>query len=157
MRYPFLTSALCLSLAGGLAYADEEPYEETTQTEQQPATDVQNVELFFHTDSAELSEEARDELMDLANWACRTGNAVILEGHADPRGTEEHNMKLSGRRAAAVREQLISLGVPSQKIVVSVYGEHGESRESMAEERRVTARASQSPVAAGDLVAPDEA
>jgi outer membrane protein OmpA-like peptidoglycan-associated protein len=119
---------------------------------QTPATSVQNVNLFFKTASAQLSESANADLQALADWArCDKNNAIILEGFADPRGSVEYNQKLGARRAAAVREKLIGLGVPSQRIVVSVFGENGPKKPSMAQERRVTARASESPVMPRDM------
>ncbi len=119
---------------------------------QTPATSVQNVNLFFKTASAELSDSATADLQALADWArCNKNNAIILEGFADPRGSVDYNQKLGARRAAAVREKLISLGVPSKRIVVSVFGENGPKKRTMAQERRVTARASESPVMPRDL------
>jgi outer membrane protein OmpA-like peptidoglycan-associated protein len=158
MKYPLLASALSLLLGSGIAIANEE--EAGTQQQQPqaqadihaPASSVQDVNLFFEFDSAELKADAGSELQKLAYWAkCNTANAVILEGFADPTGSVEYNQKLSAERAAAVRQQLIDMGVPSRRIVMSVFGENGPSKPSHAEERRVTARAAGSPVSAQDL------
>lgn len=162
MRYLFLSSALTSVLLGsGLAVAQEQStdYDQSSQQQQsqqqQPlptAEQVADVELFFETDSADLSSGANQDLKELADWAkCSSKNAIILEGHADPRGTQDHNLQLSGQRAATVRQSLIDMGVPSERIVVSVFGENGPSRDTMSEERRVTARASDTPVAPEDL------
>ena len=118
------------------------------------AKDVQSVDLLFQTDSSQLQMGAHAELVRLAQWArCNPDGAVILEGHADPRGTQNYNLKLSAERAAAVREKLIKMGVPSERIVVTIYGENGPRRATYAEDRRVTVRASTRPVPAGDITA----
>jgi outer membrane protein OmpA-like peptidoglycan-associated protein len=165
MRRPFLASALALLMGSGIAYANDD-----TQTQQQQSSttksqsqstqkenmggmheNVQNVDLFFETDSAQLGDTSTSDLQSLADWAkCDTRNAIILEGSADPRGSQDHNLKLSGERAATVRQKLIDLGVPSQRIVVSVFGENRKEG-SFAHRRRVTARAAQTPVAPDDL------
>jgi peptidoglycan-associated lipoprotein len=118
--------------------------------EQQPK--AEDVDTFFETDSAALPSSASDDLKKLADWAmCDTRNAIILEGHADPRGTKDHNLELSGKRAAAVRQRLIDMGVPSQRIVITLYGELGKNKPTLKEERRVSARALNTPVAPSDL------
>lgn len=150
MRNPILASALTLLLSGGIAVADETTHSEPGMN--QPAANLQNVDLFFDTASADLTEAATADLQKLADWAkCSSRNAIILEGHADPRGNADFNLTLSGERAAAVRQQLIDMGVPSERIVVSVYGENGPRQPSYAEDRRVTARASDAPVTPSDL------
>jgi outer membrane protein OmpA-like peptidoglycan-associated protein len=124
------------------------------ETTESTMSGVQNVDLFFATDSAQLSAAATADLQKLADWArCDTRNAIILEGYADPRGTKNHNLKLSGERAATVREKLIQMGVPSARIVVTVYGENGKRRATNADERRVSARATATPIAPKDLSA----
>jgi outer membrane protein OmpA-like peptidoglycan-associated protein len=175
MRHPFLASALTLLIGSGAAYAQTaDPYnqeQQTPSTQQQQTTTThktktmtktssmekgqnvskEDVNTFFKTNSATLSESATTDLQALADWAkCDTRNAIILEGSADPRGSQLHNMRLSGERAAAVRQKLIDLGVPSQRIVVQVFGENRREG-SFAHQRRVTARAAQTPVAPTDL------
>jgi peptidoglycan-associated lipoprotein len=119
-------------------------------TEQQPQ--AKDVDTFFETDSATLPASASDDLKQLADWAmCDSNNAIILEGHADPRGTKDHNLELSAKRAAAVRQRLIDMGVPSQRIVVTLFGELGKSMPTYKEERRVSARALNTPVEPADL------
>jgi outer membrane protein OmpA-like peptidoglycan-associated protein len=171
MRHPFLASALTLLIGGGAAYAQTadsyNQQQQTSSTQHQQTSTTQktktssmekgqnvskeNVNTFFKTNSATLSDSATTDLQALADWAkCDTRNAIILEGSADPRGSQLHNMRLSGERAAAVRQKLIDLGVPSQRIVVQVFGEN-RPEGSFAHQRRVTARAAQTPVAPADL------
>lgn len=159
MKYPLLASALSLLLGSGIAIANEEEAGTQQQGQAQsdvdihaPASSVQDVNLFFEFDSADLKADAGSELQKLSTWAkCNTENAIILEGFADPTGSVDYNQKLSAERAAAVRQQLIDMGVPSRRIVMSVFGENGPSKATHAEERRVTARAAQTPVSPDDL------
>jgi len=118
------------------------------------ASTVSPVDLKFETDSSALSSNARDQLQSLATWVkCNPDGSLILEGHADPRGTQDHNMKLSAERAGAVRQQLIGLGVGADRIVVTVYGENGPKRDNFAEERRVTVRPAERPITPDEITA----
>jgi len=173
MRYSFFAAALSLAVSG-LAIADDgqqtggtkpaqpaqpsQPSQppqspqdkQPSQSSETPAP--QPIAMFFKTDSAELSDSATGELQELATWArCHPKAAVILEGHADTRGTRDHNIRLSGQRAAVVRQKLIGMGVPSDHIVVTVFGETGPRKPTLAQERRVTARAVERPVTTADL------
>jgi peptidoglycan-associated lipoprotein len=49
--------------------------------------------------------------------------AVEVDGHCDERGTEEYNRALGERRALAVREELILMGVDGQRVVTKSFGE----------------------------------
>ena len=166
MKGPILASALTLLLGSGMALANttdtsksDMSKDKDTSMEKSKDTsasdmnkEVQNVNLFFDTDSSTLNESANADLKTLADWAkCHSSNAIILEGFADPRGTQDHNVKLSAARAASVRQALLDLGVPSKRIVVSVYGENGPKRKSNQEARRVTAKAATTPIAPEDL------
>jgi outer membrane protein OmpA-like peptidoglycan-associated protein len=118
------------------------------------AKGLQPVDVLFEFDSARLGVGTRNELLTLARWAkCNAKGAVILEGHTDSTGTQAYNMKLSGERAASVRAKLIEMGVPSDRIVVTLYGQNGPRRGSAAEDRRVTVRATTSPVQPADITA----
>jgi outer membrane protein OmpA-like peptidoglycan-associated protein len=126
----------------------------TGQYAAQDASEVSTVDVLFDFDSAALTADARGELTKLAQWAkCHAKGAIILEGHADPRGTQAYNVELSGARAAAVRQKLIDMGVPSDRIVVTVYGKNGPARATFAEDRRVTVRAATSPVQPSEITA----
>jgi outer membrane protein OmpA-like peptidoglycan-associated protein len=118
------------------------------------ANDVGAVDLNFATSSAALQANAHDELLAAATWAkCTPKGALILEGHADRRGTADYNLKLSAERAASVRQKLIAMGVPSDRIVITVYGKFGPRRGTLAEDRRVTVRAGERPIRPEDITA----
>lgn len=142
MRIPILSTILSLALGSGLAFADTS----SMKAPPQPAA----LDVFFDTDSSEPNADNEAELEALADWArCKKTNIIKLEGHADPRGTVEHNAELSENRAKAVTDRLVELGAPRDRIVVTVYGELGEDRETMAEQRRVSAVAEKEPAIVG--------
>ncbi len=80
-----------------------------------------------------------------ANARSLTGNRRIitqLEGHTDERGSREYNIALGERRANAVRQVMIAMGVSPQQIRVVSYGEErpaasGQDEQSYALNRRV--------------------
>ena len=79
--------------------------------------------VFFLTDSWSLTPQARDTLNRQAQWLRQYANyAVTIEGHADERGTREYNLALSARRASAVQEYLVSLGIQPNRLRVVSYG-----------------------------------
>lgn len=166
MRLSVLATALSM-LLGGAALATPNTPTGTSQG-QQPAQPMQAappsaqsstqmggtqpVDVFFKTDSAQLNTDADANLQQLASWArCNPTASIVLEGHADPTGSQPYNVKLSGQRAAVVRQRLIQLGVPSDHIVVVVYGKNGATGQTYAQRRRVTVRPMQRPIGATDL------
>lgn len=81
-------------------------------------------DVFFDTDRFDLSPEARGSLAKNANWMLMYPTVQILvEGHCDERNTREYNLALGDRRANAVRDYLISLGVAGDRIKTISYGE----------------------------------
>ena len=80
--------------------------------------------VFFAYDSSQVNpEEASkcEEVAKLLNKGKYEG--VIVEGHGDERGSREYNLALGERRALAVRDYLISLGVKSSGIQSKSFGE----------------------------------
>jgi peptidoglycan-associated lipoprotein len=76
-------------------------------------------DVFFDLDKADVREDARPVLQRDADWMKRWSSVqVTLEGHADSRGSAEYNLGLGNRRATAVKEYLVSLGVPAGRVVV---------------------------------------
>ena len=81
-------------------------------------------DVFFEYDIAELSEAARTALQKNAEYLKRWPTTrVLIEGHADSRGTNEYNFALGERRAAAVRDYLVSLGLAADRITIVSKGE----------------------------------
>jgi outer membrane protein OmpA-like peptidoglycan-associated protein len=133
---------LSLVLGGGLALADEAPKVSPPQPTQ--------MDVLFDTDSSQLTYANEEDLKALADWArCKKTHVINLEGHADPRGTIDHNTQLSADRAQAVADKLIELGAPRGRINVTVYGELGDKKPTFAQERRVSAMPEKVPVIVG--------
>lgn len=79
--------------------------------------------IFFETDSTDLTSTALATLDRQAEWLRRYGQIrVMIEGHADERGTREYNIALGARRAAATRNYLIGRGIAAQRMNVISYG-----------------------------------
>lgn len=79
--------------------------------------------VFFGLDSIAISAEARVTLEKQAQWLRRNqGVTVTIAGHADERGTREYNLALAERRATAVRNYLVALGLDQNRIKTISYG-----------------------------------
>ena len=79
--------------------------------------------VFFPYDRTDISSEAQQILERQAQWLRRYPNvSVTIEGHTDERGTREYNLALGERRANAVRDFLINLGVTPDRITTISYG-----------------------------------
>jgi peptidoglycan-associated lipoprotein len=80
--------------------------------------------VFFDYDSVVLNAEATSVLDGQAAWLKQYPDVVItIEGHADERGTTEYNLALGDRRANAVRNYLMALGIDQERILTISYGE----------------------------------
>jgi len=80
--------------------------------------------VLFDYDDDTLREESLEELFVISRLMKANSNYTLLvEGHADERGTREYNLALSERRAKAVEDFLTSTGVSSFNIEVVGYGE----------------------------------
>jgi peptidoglycan-associated lipoprotein len=79
--------------------------------------------VFFGFDAVDLSAEARGTLERQAAWLKQNPQrAITIEGHCDERGTREYNLALGDRRANAVKNYLVSLGIPTNRIRTLSYG-----------------------------------
>lgn len=83
--------------------------------------------FYFDFDQSTIKQEARAALEAHAAYLVQSGSNVVLEGHADERGTREYNLALGERRAQAVASYLAALGVSSQQIETVSYGEERPS------------------------------
>jgi len=80
--------------------------------------------LFFDSGKAVLKTGARNTLTKIADQLrVNEGTKIAVEGHTDGAGSEEMNQALSEKRAAAVRDYLVSRGVPATHITMSGQGE----------------------------------
>ena len=79
--------------------------------------------VFFGYDSSELDADAQELLQDQVAWLKQyPAVSVTVEGHCDERGTREYNLALGEKRAQAVKNYLLSLGVSSERISTISYG-----------------------------------
>jgi peptidoglycan-associated lipoprotein len=79
--------------------------------------------VFFATNESILTTASRETLRAQAAWLRANSNiTVVLEGHADERGTREYNLALGERRANAAKDYLMTYGVSSDRITVISYG-----------------------------------
>ena len=98
--------------------------------------------VFFDFDKSEIKPEAADVLKRQAAWLQKYPNkTIVVEGHCDERGTREYNLALGERRANAVREYLISLGVAAARIETISYGKErpavlGSNESAWSQNRR---------------------
>jgi peptidoglycan-associated lipoprotein len=81
-------------------------------------------DVFFDTDRWDIKPEFREALTRNAAWLQKYPSVKILvEGHCDERNTREYNLALGERRAAAVRDYLVFLGIAPERISTRSYGE----------------------------------
>ena len=82
------------------------------------------IKVFFDYDDDTLREDSLSELLAISRLMKENSRYTLLvEGHADERGTREYNLALSERRAKAVEDFLVASGVSSFNIEVVGYGE----------------------------------
>ena len=81
-------------------------------------------DVHFDFDKYEIRREDGKILDQNAKWMKGNPNYLILvEGHADERGTDEYNLALGERRAKATMNYLVSQGVQASRITLISYGE----------------------------------
>ena len=79
--------------------------------------------VFFATNESILTTASRETLRAQAAWLRENSNiTIVLEGHADERGTREYNLALGERRANAAKDYLMTYGISSDRISVLSYG-----------------------------------
>jgi peptidoglycan-associated lipoprotein len=98
-------------------------------------------DVFFDLDESTIREDAKAPLQKNADWMKRwTNTLVIVEGHADSRGSSEYNLALGSRRADAVKQYLVSLGIQATRLTVISKGKEqpfcGEETEACWQQNR---------------------
>lgn len=130
------TSTSSHNLLLGVRYTFVEPAMPVRQTQapsvqtypparQAVAPTEQNYTVFFDFDKSHLTPEARQTIASAVQQFRQGGYArVVVTGHTDTVGTEQYNQKLSERRAASVRAEMIRQGVPAASIREQGVGKH---------------------------------
>ena len=79
--------------------------------------------VFFATNETILTTASRETLRAQAAWLRKNSSInIVLEGHADERGTREYNLALGERRANSAKDYLMTYGISSDRISVLSYG-----------------------------------
>jgi len=104
----------------------------TSQTQGDVYTGADSVEylasgvkdrVFFATNETVLTTASRETLRKQAAWLRKNSKiTIVLEGHADERGTREYNLALGERRANSAKDYLLTYGISSDRISVLSYG-----------------------------------
>lgn len=108
---------------GGGSTGDGLPNVDLNNLAWQPATDLQKI--YFDYDKFTLRQDGT-QILNANAQKMKSEPANVywqIEGHCDERGTQEYNLALGEKRALAVREYLITLGVPGDRIITISYGE----------------------------------
>ncbi|MGB0625790.1 MAG: peptidoglycan-associated lipoprotein Pal [Alphaproteobacteria bacterium] len=98
--------------------------------------------VFFDFDKSNLSPDARTAVERWAAWLkTYPANKVVIQGHADERGTREYNLALGERRADSARDYLVSLGIDSNRVSIVSFGKErpavvGSNERAWAQNRR---------------------
>jgi len=95
----------------------------------QPAEDANQLfttevkDAYFDYDKADIRADARDALGKTADFLRKYPQIkVTIEGHCDERGSTEYNLALGDRRASAVKQYLVSLGISADRMNTISYG-----------------------------------
>ena len=79
--------------------------------------------VFFATNETVLTTASRETLRKQAAWLRKNSSInVVLEGHADERGTREYNLALGERRANSAKDYLMTYGISANRISIISYG-----------------------------------
>lgn len=91
--------------------------------------------IYFGFDQYNVDAEDQATLASQSQWLQRNPAVrVLLEGHADERGTRDYNLALGERRANAAKNYLASLGVDPSRIEVISYGKERPADTASTEE-----------------------
>ncbi len=91
--------------------------------------------IYFELDKAELTSEARAVLdAKLPLLRANANVRIRIAGHADDRGSDEYNLALSQRRAAAAKRYLVDQGIPADRIDVAGFGEERPAAQGSGED-----------------------
>ncbi|MBN36270.1 MAG: peptidoglycan-associated lipoprotein [Rhodospirillaceae bacterium] len=106
-------------------------------------TEVLGDRVYFDFNSSVINAQAQGTIKRWAEWMnAYTDIFVVVEGHCDERGTREYNLALGERRANAVKNYLVALGVDPVRIGTISFGKErpaveGHTEAAWAQNRRV--------------------
>jgi outer membrane protein OmpA-like peptidoglycan-associated protein len=99
-------------------------------------------QIFFKSNSAEISETSNNLLTEIADVILRNPQvtAIEIQGHTDGLGTPEANLVLSQDRADAVRNWLVTAGVAADRLTAKGYGDNRPLMPNITERARALNR-----------------
>ena len=118
--------------AGKTSSVDQGAAGTGTTTAKRPLSTILTVDVgdrvFFDFDKYSLKAKARQTLERQSTFLKNNaGVRVVLQGHADERGTREYNLALGERRASAAKNYLVALGINPNRITIISYGKERPS------------------------------
>ncbi len=100
----------------------------------QYVTEVLGNRVYFDLASSAINATAHAVIKRWAKWMTDYGDVVVtIEGHCDERGTREYNLALGARRANAIKNYLVALGVDASRIATISYGKERPAAEGQNE------------------------
>lgn len=96
----------------------------------------------FEYDRSRLTADSKARLAENAEWIRKNNDITVqIEGHCDSRGSVEYNLALGERRAKSVKNYLVSLGIPANRMTIISYGKEriidsGDSDDAHYKNRR---------------------
>ena len=145
-------SVLCsLTLGLGLLFTgcsgDDNKVTEPVTSSVTTPSDAGNMQepaevVHFGFDLSQINASAEGQIQKVAEYLrAKSGTQVQVEGHCDERGTVEYNLALGNRRATAVRDYLVNLGVDAGSVNTISYGKEkavdtAHNEEAYAKNRR---------------------
>jgi peptidoglycan-associated lipoprotein len=156
MRFQALTVLAAVSLLAACSTAPETATTATGATNTAPPPAASGIRdgsqqqlaaeagdrVYFGYDKSDITAESRAILTKQADWMKRHGNVTVtVEGHCDERGTREYNLALGERRATSVKNVLVALGIPANRVSTISYGKErpavvGSTEAAWAQNRR---------------------
>jgi peptidoglycan-associated lipoprotein len=100
----------------------------------------------FDYDMSDIRDDQKSKLQAEATFLkANTSIRLVIEGHADERGSEQYNLALGDRRANAVKQYFVSQGIAESRLFTVSYGEErpvcsAQTEECFAMNRRVAFR-----------------
>lgn len=150
-------SVLAMAVVAGCA--SKKKTEDQTQNGNQPVT-VENTPMNFDAqgsdsgkisglqtvnfeyDKSAITKDAKEKINGNVDWMKKNSNVNIqIEGHCDARGSIEYNLSLGERRAKAVKDYMVGMGIPAGRLSIISYGKEkpiatGDTDEAYAKNRR---------------------
>ncbi|MCA9473504.1 MAG: OmpA family protein [Nitrospirales bacterium] len=117
-------------IPGNIAVAKAEPTDafreqlDEMKEEEAAALAAGLSDVFFEFDSWTLTSEGRQALEQGAEWLQgEASSKLLVEGHCDSRGTQAYNLVLGKKRAGAIRDYLVELGITPDRVAIISYGQ----------------------------------